>query len=82
MLNDGADFKFDTTLPTLPCLPFPLQLRVGTTGQGMFAQWHLRTVEVTHLASGASWVFDCHDWIDKKCNWQRVLTAQRRAGVM
>lgn len=62
--------------PNMPFLGGILQLRVGTTGQGMFATWHLRGAEVVHISSGARWVFKCHDWIDKKCGWQRVLAAQ------
>lgn len=65
--------------PRLPYLGELLQVRCGTTGQGLFATWHLRTVEVTHLASNERWVFQCHNWIDKKTNWQRVLIAERAA---
>ncbi len=54
-----------------------VQLRVGTDGQGMFATWHLKLVEVTHLSTGTVWRFHCHDWVDKNCGWQRVLIAQR-----
>ncbi len=52
-----------------------MQLRVGTSGQGMFATWHLRTVEVLHISSNERWVFSCHNWIDKKTGWVRVLSA-------
>ncbi|GIL93966.1 hypothetical protein Vretimale_245 [Volvox reticuliferus] len=61
--------------PRLPFLGELLQLRVGTTGAGCFATWHLRQAEVVHLATGTRYVFNCHNWIDKKVNWQRVLTA-------
>ncbi len=36
----------------------------------MSAVWQ---VEVVHVQSGDRWVFDCHDWLDKKCTWQKVL---------
>ncbi|GFH11592.1 uncharacterized protein HaLaN_28979, partial [Haematococcus lacustris] len=62
--------------PKMPFLGQLTQLRVGTSGEGLFAQWHLRTVEVTHLGSGQRWLFNCHDWINKACRWQRVLSAQ------
>ncbi len=39
-------------------------------------------MEVTHLASGTRYVFPCHNWIDKKTNWQRVLVAQNATGVL
>jgi hypothetical protein len=61
-----------------PRLPFlgPLhQLRIGTDGSGLFAGWHVRRVEVTHVPSGQRWLFECHGWIDGKCGWQRVLPA-------
>ena len=63
--------------PRLPFLGEMVQLRVGTTGEGMFATWHLRTVECVHIASGDRWVFSCHNWIDKKVGWCRVLPAVR-----
>lgn len=63
------------TYPRLPFLGDLLQLRVGTTGSGVFATWHLRAVEVTHLPSGTRSLFHCHNWVDKKVNWQRVLVA-------
>jgi hypothetical protein len=44
----------------------------------MFAAWHLREVEVVHLSSGDTWVFGCHDWVNKECRWQRVITAKRK----
>lgn len=59
------------------CFFPPLQIRVGTSGQGMFATWHLRTVEVVHIATGDRWVFNCHGWIDKKTSWCRVLVGAR-----
>jgi hypothetical protein len=61
--------------PRLPYLGQLHQLRVGCDGSGMFAPWHLRLVEVVHVHSGQRWLFDCHEWIDKKCMWQRVLPA-------
>ncbi|GLC54185.1 hypothetical protein PLESTB_000832700 [Pleodorina starrii] len=61
--------------PRLPFLGQLLQLRLGTTGAGVFATWHLRAAEVTHLPSGERYFFNCHNWIDKKVNWQRVLVA-------
>ncbi|KAG2501257.1 hypothetical protein HYH03_001064 [Edaphochlamys debaryana] len=61
--------------PRLPYLGELLQLRVGTTGQGAFATWHLRQAEVVHLQSNHRINFNCHNWIDKKVNWQRVLVA-------
>lgn len=61
--------------PRLPFLGELLQMRVGTSGAGVFATWHLRQVEVVHLASNTRFVFNCHNWIDKKVNWQRVLVA-------
>jgi hypothetical protein len=64
--------------PRLPFLGELMQLRVGTTGEGMFATWHLRNVEVVHIASGERWVFNCHNWIDKKTQWSRVLPAARQ----
>ncbi len=54
-------------------------MRVGTTGAGAFATWHLRQAEVLHLASNTAYVFNCHNWIDKKVNWQRVLVANQVA---
>ncbi len=54
-----------------------VQVRVGTNGQGMFATWHLKLVEVTHISSNTTWRFNCHDWVDKHCGWQRVLAAKR-----
>lgn len=55
--------------PSMPFIPPP--------SQGMFATWHLRTVEVVHLSTGDTWAFGCHSWIDKKTQWQKILTAQR-----
>ena len=55
-----------------------VQLRVGTTGEGMFATWHLRSCEIVHIASGDRWVFECHNWVDKKTGWCRVLVAARQ----
>ncbi|KAF6255158.1 Lipase/lipooxygenase [Scenedesmus sp. NREL 46B-D3] len=69
----GATASF--LYPRLPHLGQLQQLRVGCDGSGMFAPWHLRLVEVVHVHSGQRWQFDCHDWIDKKCMWQRVLPA-------
>ena len=54
------------------------QVRVGTTGEGMFATWHLRSVEVVHIATGDRWTFNCHNWVDKKAGWCRVLAAVRQ----
>ncbi|KAG2432966.1 hypothetical protein HXX76_008694 [Chlamydomonas incerta] len=65
--------------PRLPFLGELLQMRVGTSGAGVFATWHLRQVEVVHLASNTRFVFNCHNWIDKKVNWQRVLVANQSA---
>lgn len=67
--------------PRMPFLGEILQMRVGTSGEGMFATWHLRSVEVAHIASGDQWVLPCHAWIDKKCGWVRTLTAARGQGV-
>lgn len=66
----------DTFLyPRLPYLGQLYQLRIGNDGSGMFAAWHLTRVEVVHVHSGQSWVFDCHDWIDRRCCWQKLLPA-------
>ena len=66
----------DTFLyPRLPHVGELLQIRVGTTGQGVFATWHLRQVEVVHISTNQRHVFNCHQWIDKKCAWQKVLPA-------
>eukprot|EP00775_Hariotina_reticulata_P013432 gene13432-13560_t len=66
----------DTLLyPRLPYLGQLHQLRIGTDGSGMFAAWHLTRVEVVHVQSGHSWLFDCHDWIDRRCSWQKLLPA-------
>ena len=35
----------------------------------------LSQVEVVHVASGERTVFDCHDWVDAKCGWQRLLSS-------
>ena len=35
-------------------------------------------VEVVHIASGERWAFGCHNWIDKKVGWCRVLPAVRQ----
>lgn len=66
---------FLTTYPDLPYLGELLQLRLGTSGQGMFASWNVRMVELTHLASGSKTLFACHGWIDKQSQWTRVLMA-------
>jgi hypothetical protein len=64
----------DTFLyPRLPHLGQLLQLKVGTDGGGMFPGWHLRLVEVAHIASGERWTFPCHEWLDRRCGWQRLL---------
>ncbi|KAG1662011.1 hypothetical protein FOA52_009500 [Chlamydomonas sp. UWO 241] len=63
--------------PRLPFLGELHQVRVGTTGEGMFATWHLRAIDVVHVASGERWSFQCHNWIDKKTGWVRVLRGQR-----
>lgn len=63
--------------PRLPHLGALRQLRVGTDGSGAFAAWHLRRVEVVHVASGDRWVFDAHAWIDRRCGYQRILPAAR-----
>lgn len=34
-------------------------------------------VEVVHVSDSARYTFNCHNWIDKKSNWQRVLTAMK-----
>jgi hypothetical protein len=62
--------------PALPYLGELQQLRVGTSGEGMFADWHLKLAEVTHIATGKTWRFACSSWLDKQCGWQRVLTAK------
>eukprot|EP00878_Enallax_costatus_P040672 GHUV01047012.1.p1 GENE.GHUV01047012.1~~GHUV01047012.1.p1 ORF type:complete len:352 (+),score=79.91 GHUV01047012.1:271-1326(+) len=67
--------------PRLPYLGKLYQLRVGTDGAGMFAAWHLRQVEVVHVHTGQRWLFQCHDWIDKKCSWQRLLPAVEVASL-
>jgi hypothetical protein len=59
--------------PRLPHIGSLRQLRVGTDGSGLFAPWHLRRVEVVHVASGDRWVFDAHAWIDQRCDYQRIL---------
>ncbi|KXZ51726.1 hypothetical protein GPECTOR_11g173 [Gonium pectorale] len=59
--------------PRLPFLGELLQLRVGTTGAGCFASWHLRQVVVEHIPTRQRYVFNCHNWVDKKVNYQRVL---------
>lgn len=61
--------------PRLPYLGALRQLRVGCDGSGLFAAWHLEQVEVVHVQSGQRWLFDCHDWIDGRCGWQRLLPA-------
>ena len=63
--------------PRLPYLGEIRQVRVGTTGEGAFPTWHLRNVEVYHEGTRSKWVFDCHNWVDKKCGFQRVLMANR-----
>jgi hypothetical protein len=63
--------------PRLPFLGGLRQLRVGTDGKGAFAPWHLRRVEAVHVASGQRWLFDCHAWVDRRCGFQRMLTAVR-----
>jgi hypothetical protein len=37
-------------------------------------------VEVVHVASGDRWLFEAHSWIDKKCQWQRLLAPSALAG--
>jgi hypothetical protein len=61
--------------PRLPFLGQLHQLRVGTDGSGLFAGWHLRRVEVTHVHTGHRWLFECHGWLDKRNNYQRLLPA-------
>lgn len=61
--------------PRLPHLGALLQLRVGTDGGSMFAPWHLRRAEVVHVPSGSRWLFDCHAWIDGRCDFQRIFAA-------
>jgi hypothetical protein len=64
-----------TLFPRLPHLGELRQLRVGTDGSGAFAPWHLRRAEVEHAASGVRWGFDCHAWLNRHCDYQRILTA-------
>jgi hypothetical protein len=61
--------------PRLPAVGELRQLRVGTDGGGPLALWHLRRAEVEHAPSGARWGFDCHAWIDRRCDFQRILSA-------
>ena len=63
--------------PRLPFLGELRQVRVGTTGEGAYPTWHLRNVEVYHEGTQSKFVFDCHNWIDKKCGFARVLVANR-----
>jgi len=65
--------------PWVPCLGALRQLRVGTDGHGAFAPWHIRRAEAVHVATGQRWVFDCNAWIDRRCDFQRILTAVRGA---
>ncbi|KAI8463909.1 MAG: Lipase/lipooxygenase [Monoraphidium minutum] len=63
--------------PRLPHVGPLRQLRVGTDGAGLFAPWHLRRVEVVHVASGDAWLFDAHAWVDRRCGFQRILPPAR-----
>lgn len=67
--------KVSFLYPRLPYVGQLHQLRVGTDGSGLFAAWHLRQVEVTHVPTGQHWLFDCSEWLDRHNMWQLLLPA-------
>ena len=47
---------------------------VQTTSQGLQRVMRgCRSVDILHLASNMRYVFDCHEWVNKKCRNERVL---------
>lgn len=67
--------KVSFLYPRLPYVGKLHQLRVGTDGSGLFAAWHLHYVEVTHVHTGESWLFECNAWLDRRNTWQLMLPA-------
>jgi hypothetical protein len=67
--------KVSFLYPRLPYVGKLHQLRVGTDGSGLFAAWHLHRVEVTHVHTGESWLFECNAWLDRRNSWQLLLPA-------
>lgn len=61
--------------PRMPHLGALRSCRVGTDGRGPWAAWRLRRVEVVHVTSGDAWSFECGAWIDRRCDFQRILAA-------
>lgn len=58
-----------------PASPFSTQRNPAFDPSSHALRRHLRTVEVVHVASGERWLFEAHDWVDKRCHWQRLLAA-------
>lgn len=67
--------KVSFLYPRLPYVGKLHQLRVGTDGSGLFAAWHLHRVEVAHVHTGESWLFECNAWLDRRNTWQLLLPA-------